>query len=466
MSNQLQVTGSMSGTSATFSSNVAIGSNSITNGTTFGGGSQINRAKVQSGGYTCLEINGSINGGSIQFTYGTNLPNQVGGLMGYNYATGTANEFAVSNLLNGPMVFGTNNLERIRILSAGDVQIGGAVSGGGKLQVNGDVNINGNFKINGTIIGGGGGSGVTGSGTSGYVTKWTGASTLANSVLYDSGTNIGIGTSTPNSYLHINGTSSVKVEMSGGTAQNGILFNAIGSAPQYYIGAGNNLLIAGDRGILLGYNVANASTALFYNSVSDAIIFGATASSERARITNTGSLIIATTTDIGSGYKLQVNGSISMAYASFFNFQGSSGAGDVLIDNSGSTLRVTGAVQLSNSVTFNSTALVQGLLTNYNVYNTQTSSYTLVLGDASKVIEMNVASANTVTIPTNASVAFPIGTEITVLQYGVGITSIAVAGGVSIVSKDSASIIGNRYTGVTLLKRGTNEWYLIGNIVV
>jgi hypothetical protein len=107
-----------------------------------------------------------------------------------------------------------------------------------------------------------------------------------------------------------------------------------------------------------------------------------------------------------------------------------------------------------------------GLVTNYNVYNTQTASYTLVLADASKIVEMNVGSANMVTIPTNASVAFPIGTEITVLQYGSGVTSIAVASGVTIVSKDNANIIANRYSGVTLIKRATNEWYLIGNIIV
>ena len=64
------------------------------------------------------------------------------------------------------------------------------VTGGGTLQVNGYVNINGVFQINGTTIGGGGGSGVTGSGTSGKLTKWTGASTLGDSLLSDNGSRI------------------------------------------------------------------------------------------------------------------------------------------------------------------------------------------------------------------------------------------------------------------------------------
>ncbi|MFZ4745198.1 MAG: hypothetical protein ACOYL0_16450, partial [Limnohabitans sp.] len=41
--------------------------------------------------------------------------------------------------------------------------------------------------------------------------------------------------------------------------------------------------------------------------------------------------------------------------------------------------------------------------------NRQTASYTLVLGDRGKLVESNVASANNITVPLNSSVAFPIG---------------------------------------------------------
>ena len=77
---------------------------------------------------------------------------------------------------------------------------------------------------------------------------------------------------------------------------------------------------------------------------------------------------------------------------------------------------------------------------------------------------MNVGSANTVTVPNNSSVAFPIGTEITVMQYGAGVTTIVAASGVTFRSKDFSTRIGDQYTGATLIKRDTNEWYLIGNI--
>ena len=127
------------------SGSAGIGTNSITNGTTFGGGGQVNRLKVQSSNYTALEINSSTSGGSIQFTYGTNLPNQVSGLIGYNYANGTVNEFSISNVLSGPMVFATTNVEAMRIFAGRNVHIGPTPisDNGARLQVSGLASFNG-----------------------------------------------------------------------------------------------------------------------------------------------------------------------------------------------------------------------------------------------------------------------------------------------------------------------------------
>jgi len=47
---------------------------------------------------------------------------------------------------------------------------------------------------------------ITGTGTSGYIPKWTGSSVLANSLIYDNGTNVGIGTASPSFALDVNGT--------------------------------------------------------------------------------------------------------------------------------------------------------------------------------------------------------------------------------------------------------------------
>ena len=63
--------------------------------------------------------------------------------------------------------------------------------------------------------------------------------------------------------------------------------------------------------------------------------------------------------------------------------------------------------------------------------NTQTASYTLVLGDAGKIVEMNAAGAVTVTVPTNASVPFPVDTVLEVCQLGAGQVTIGGSGGTS-----------------------------------
>lgn len=98
--------------------------------------------------------------------------------------------------------------------------------------------------------------------------------------------------------------------------------------------------------------------------------------------------------------------------------------------------------------------------------NTKTDSYTLAIADANEVIEMNSASANNLTIPLNSTVAFPIGTTIDVIQYGVGQTTLVATSGVTIRSKDNALKITNQYSGVTLYKRATNEWVAIGDLTV
>jgi hypothetical protein len=67
-------------------------------------------------------------------------------------------------------------------------------------------------------------------------------------------------------------------------------------------------------------------------------------------------------------------------------------------------------------------------------------------------------------VPLNSSQAFPIGTEIQVLQYGTGQTTIVATSGVTLNSKEGQLKIGNKFTGVTLVKVGTNEWYVIGNL--
>jgi len=98
--------------------------------------------------------------------------------------------------------------------------------------------------------------------------------------------------------------------------------------------------------------------------------------------------------------------------------------------------------------------------------NRQTASYTLVLSDADKLVEMNVGSANNLTIPLNSSVAFPTGTQILLAQYGAGQTTIVATSGVTVRSNGGKLKLNVQYSGATLVKIDTDEWYLFGDIAL
>jgi hypothetical protein len=96
--------------------------------------------------------------------------------------------------------------------------------------------------------------------------------------------------------------------------------------------------------------------------------------------------------------------------------------------------------------------------------NEKTSSYTLVLSDAGKTINMNVGTANDLTVPLNGSVPFVIGQRLDIVQTGAGQTTIVATGGVTINSKNSNKKIAARYSGATLIKTDTDTWLLIGDL--
>jgi hypothetical protein len=82
---------------------------------------------------------------------------------------------------------------------------------------------------------------------------------------------------------------------------------------------------------------------------------------------------------------------------------------------------------------------------------------------------MNNGSGNTFRIPTNASVAFPIGTQINVLSIGAGQTTInAVTSGTTTIQSTGAApaapLLRVRYSAATCVKAGTDLWYVFGDI--
>lgn len=99
----------------------------------------------------------------------------------------------------------------------------------------------------------------------------------------------------------------------------------------------------------------------------------------------------------------------------------------------------------------------------YVAVNAQTSSYTLILSDDGKLIEMGVGSANTLTVPPNSSVSFPTGTAIVVVQTGAGQTTLTAGAGVTINGTPGLKLR-TQWSSATLTKRGTDSWIAIGDL--
>lgn len=138
---------------------------------------------------------------------------------------------------------------------------------------------------------------------------------------------------------------------------------------------------------------------------------------------------------------------------------GTSGTVTLAIDSTVATL--TGTQTLTNKT-----------LTDPKInlaFDAETASYTAVLANNGQVVTMSVGSANTFSIPTNASVAFPIGTQLNVLQIGTGQTTIqaVTSGTTSILSTGAtpaAPKLRAQYSSATCLKAGTDLWYVFGDI--
>ena len=340
-----------------------------------------------------------------------------------------------------------------------------------------------------------------------------GTNTATNITINPFGGNVGIGTTTPTSKLSVwqgeitisNLDASYTVPMgsvgaynadatNGGlifkTSLSGTLAEKVRIQNNGYVGIGTT-----SPAILLDINSSTTNDRLALSHTGSAkCVFGVTSAGANYLYHHTSStfpMYISTTGNFGIGTAspsrlLSVNG---QAFVSADIFQGSnsgiffsgdgsyasgiygrnSGLDLALQSNSAERMRInsSGNVLIGTTSDNSTTAKLQvtGGISYQNIFNAQSgTTYTLVLTDQNKIIEMSNASPITLTIPTNASVAFPIGTEIQVLQFGAGQVTIAAASGVTTKSKSGQLKIANQNTGVTLVKRATDDWYVIGNL--
>jgi hypothetical protein len=124
----------------------------------------------------------------------------------------------------------------------------------------------------------------------------------------------------------------------------------------------------------------------------------------------------------------------------------------------------TPEVTLSNTATLTNKTLTAPVI---NVaFNAQTgTSYTIVLADNGKIVEVANSSPITVSIPTN-STAFPIGSQITVIQTGSGqITFAATTPGTTTVNGTPGLKLRTQWSSAVLLKRNTEQWVVLGDVV-
>lgn len=95
--------------------------------------------------------------------------------------------------------------------------------------------------------------------------------------------------------------------------------------------------------------------------------------------------------------------------------------------------------------------------------DTKTGAYNFVLGDVGKLIRMDSSVSANFTVPTNASHAIAVGASIDVVRWGTGAVEIVGASGVTIRATPTAKLRA-QYSGATLRKVGTDEWWLVGDL--
>ena len=97
--------------------------------------------------------------------------------------------------------------------------------------------------------------------------------------------------------------------------------------------------------------------------------------------------------------------------------------------------------------------------------NAQTgTTYTLVLTDDGKLVTCDNASAITLTVPPNSSVAFGIGSQVNILQLAAGQVTIAAGAGVTLRSEGNKLKLKDQYAVATCAKIASDTWVIVGNL--
>jgi hypothetical protein len=191
-------------------------------------------------------------------------------------------------------------------------------SGGGVTKIIAGDNVTispttgvGEVRINSTATGGGGGD-VGGSGSPGYLPKWTASDNLGDSLIYDNGTNVGIGTVLPQRDFHVVGDTLLQ----GQTTSNSFVKSG-GTSSQYLMADGSTTNIPGSNvsnevAFFIARSSINNSITMVYSSVDS---LGSTTFSIAEEGSKVGAFIITASTNWFAGfYRLTMNVNVPVYY--------------------------------------------------------------------------------------------------------------------------------------------------------
>jgi hypothetical protein len=259
---------------------------------------------------------------------------------------------------------------------------------------------------------------------------------------------------------------------------------AFGRNTLFATNTGSNNIAIGDTALTENASGSN-NIAIGQNTLKSSNGSGGVAIGSKALELTSGS----TNTAVGFNAGLLVtNGASNTFLGSLAGSAVTSGSKNVIIGaNTGSSIATSSnniiisdgdgnsriSVDSSGVVSIPGSVSVTGAVINHLTQNVPTLDagnsyrYTLVLLDDGKLIEMNTSDGqgNTLEIPLNATVAFPVGTQITVLQSGAGQTTVTGVLGVTVDATPGPKLRAT-WSSATLIKRSTNTWVLVGDLTV